>query len=229
MNNENNLSAKLQRVASEMAALRSKLKLENDTVIEEVVDTAALPVAPVKVSSAYEMFRDSTATSIDLSNVDTSASTDFSRMFYGCHNLTGSFDINQLNVSSAQKLSMMVYNMHNITELHAETLTFPNATHFDNFCFCPKATHIYFNSLLFSSKIKYISSMFTTCSAAQLINIQSADFSLLPSNVTGNSMFSGVPDDCLIIVKDDYAKQWIESKFSNLTNIKTLSEYEASL
>ena len=34
---------------------------------------------------------------------------------------------------------------------------------------------------------------------------------------------------CLIIVKDDTQRTWITSKFSKLTNIKTIAEYEASL
>jgi len=43
----------------------------------------------------------------------------------------------------------------------------------------------------------------------------------------GSSASNGVPDNCLIIVKDETAKQWITSKFSRLTNVKTIVEYEA--
>ena len=39
-----------------------------------------------------------------------------------------------------------------------------------------------------------------------------------------STMFYNVPTDCLIIVKDDTAKTWITSKFTTLTNVKTVAE-----
>lgn len=44
----------------------------------------------------------------------------------------------------------------------------------------------------------------------------------------GYDATSGPPDDCLIIVKDNTEKAWINTNFSRLTNVKTVAEYEAS-
>jgi hypothetical protein len=47
------------------------------------------------------------------------------------------------------------------------------------------------------------------------------------SIMSNASMFDGVPADCLIIVKDDTQKEWLTNAFSQLTNVKTVAEYEA--
>lgn len=43
----------------------------------------------------------------------------------------------------------------------------------------------------------------------------------------GSSSSNGVPDNCEIIVKDQASKTWVNNKFSRLTNVKTVEEYEA--
>ena len=65
--------------------------------------------------------------------------------------------------------------------------------------------------------------MFRACSSLTNLDIRNFDF----TNVTSYSnMFTGVPKDCLIIVKDDTAKTWLTSKFTTLTNVKTVAELE---
>ena len=57
------------------------------------------------------------------------------------------------------------------------------------------------------------------------VDLSGIDF----TNVTSYSfMFSNVPTDCEIIVKDDAARTWITEKFSTLTNIKTVAEITGS-
>ena len=43
-----------------------------------------------------------------------------------------------------------------------------------------------------------------------------------------NGMFTSIPDNCEIIVKDDSNRAWIKSKFAKLNNIKTVAEYEGA-
>lgn len=82
------------------------------------------------------------------------------------------------------------------------------------------------------SRVTDASYMFSGCSSLNLLDIRSFDFSkvststnMFGATTTGNA--SNVPDNCLIIVKDATAKSWITSKFSRLTNVKTVAEYEA--
>lgn len=72
-----------------------------------------------------------------------------------------------------------------------------------------------------TSKVTDMSSMFNNCNLLTTLDIRNFDF----TNVTTYSaMFHGVPDNCKIIVKDDTAKEWITSKFANLTNVVTVAE-----
>lgn len=72
-----------------------------------------------------------------------------------------------------------------------------------------------------TSKVTNMGSMFSN-SKATTLDIRNFDF----TNVTYyNDMFRNVSTNCLIIVKDDTAKEWITSKFTTLTNVKTVAEY----
>ncbi|MBP5408483.1 MAG: BspA family leucine-rich repeat surface protein [Bacilli bacterium] len=72
-----------------------------------------------------------------------------------------------------------------------------------------------------------ISNMFGGCTSLRKIDIRK--FPLINaregSSYSGN-VFTGVPNDCLIIVKDNDNKEWITSRYSNLTNVKTVAELE---
>lgn len=75
-----------------------------------------------------------------------------------------------------------------------------------------------------------LTSMFGGCTSLTHIDLRNADFSALTSgynSMFGSSASNGVPNDCEIIVKDDTQKTWITSKFSRLTNVKTLAEYQS--
>lgn len=67
---------------------------------------------------------------------------------------------------------------------------------------------------------------FSYCTALKKIDIRNIELTNCTSysNMFGTSSINGVPNNCLIIVKDDANKQWVTSKFSRLTNVKTPEE-----
>ena len=67
--------------------------------------------------------------------------------------------------------------------------------------------------------------MFSGCKVLNHLDIRNFDFTKVTSY---QNMFSQVPTDCEIIVKDDTAKTWITSKFTTLTNVKTVAELEGA-
>ena len=59
--------------------------------------------------------------------------------------------------------------------------------------------------------------LFCNCTSLQTLDISNFDF----TNVTSYSnMFTGVPADCLIYVKNQTAKDWITTKFPTMTNVQ---------
>ena len=66
-----------------------------------------------------------------------------------------------------------------------------------------------------------MSGMFNNCTQLTSLDIRNFVFTKVTSY---SNMFNGVPTDCLIIVKGDIEKEWITSKFTTLTNVKTVAE-----
>ena len=125
--------------------------------------------------------------------------TDMGNMF------NGSVSITQIDLSNA--------NMSNVA--NSMSGTFSN---------CSSLQTINFGSTHPITKVTNISYIFSNSSQLRKIDMRLFDF----SNVTNSTnAFAGVPNNCEIIVKDDTQKNWITSRFSNLTNVKTVAEYEA--
>lgn len=77
------------------------------------------------------------------------------------------------------------------------------------------------------SNVVNTSYMFNNCVSLQFIDLRTFDFSRITNytNMFGSSSYI-VPTNCLIIVADNTQKQWLRSKFSSYTNVKTVEEYE---
>lgn len=63
--------------------------------------------------------------------------------------------------------------------------------------------------------------MFNGCTSLQKLDISSLELTGLAST-TG--MFAGVPDNCLILVKDQTQKDWFTTNYLNLTNVQIKSQ-----
>ena len=121
-------------------------------------------------------------------NLDTSNVTNMNNMFSGCSKLT-SLDISGFDTSNVTNMTSMFNNCSKLTSLDVSNFNTSNVTHMDY--------------------------MFNNCSKLTSLDISSFDF----TNVTSyNNMFIGVRDNCEILVKDETAKEWITSKFTNLTS-----------
>lgn len=72
--------------------------------------------------------------------------------------------------------------------------------------------------------VQNITAMFRGCYSLEKLDIRTFIFSNF--SIYGN-LFTNVPTDCEIIVKDDEQKQWVNTNFSSYTNVKTVAEYEA--
>ena len=117
-----------------------------------------------------------------------------SSLFFGCKKLE---TINLENINTSEVLNMDSVFFNNTSLLTLDLSSFD------------------------TSKVTSMKSMFSNCASLRNLDIRNFDF----TNVTSyTSMFYNVPDNCKIIVKDDTAKEWITSKFTNLTNVVTVAE-----
>ena len=149
------------------------------------------------VTNMYQMFYNcSSLTSLDVSSFDTSKVKSMSNMFNGCSKLT-SLDLSNFNTSNVTNMQNMFGRCYLLTEL--------DLSNFD------------------TSSVTNMSAMFYTCINLNNLNISNFDFSKVTSY---SNMFQSVPANCYILVKDATAKEWITSKFTNLTNVHYVGEIE---
>ena len=149
-------------------------------------------------TSCEDMFYYFQGTEIDLSNFDTSNVTSMKEMFRGCVNLS-TLDFSGFDTRNVQTMEGMFRGCEQgLTELDLSTFETPNLTRtIDMFLYCWHLTKLDIRKMTFDNVTNY------------------------------TTMFNGIPNNCEIIVKDDTQKSWITSKWSNLTNVKTVAEYEA--
>ena len=171
-------------------------------------------------------YRCSNVTSLDVSNFDTSKVTDMSWMFRECSNLT-SLDLSSFDTTNVTDMSYMFYKDTSLTTLDLSNFnTELVTTTASMFYGCSALTSVDLSGFGNMRKTTTFGNMFDACTNLKFIDMRNITFR---SSATTSNMFRSVPTDCLIIVKDDTAKTWITSKFTTLTNVKTLAEYEASL
>ena len=152
----------------------------------------------------------------ELPQIDTSNVTDMSYMFYGSKATT--LDLSSFNTSKVTNMSSMFANSA-ATTLDLSNFDTSNVTNISSMFASSAATTIDLSNFDISKATSTIS-MFEN-SKVTTLDIRNFDF----TNVAYyNDMFRNVSTNCLIIVKDDTAKEWITSKFTTLTNVKTVAE-----
>ena len=152
-----------------------------------------------KVSTFYEAFCYCNGlTSIDLSDAGRdTVITNIDSMFRDCNYLT-SVNMDNFNASGVTQPTTLFYGCYTLTSLDLSTMKLGTITS--------------------------INTMFYNCRALKHLDIRNFDFTSVTNT---NNAFYNVPTDCEIIVADDTQKQWFATKFSTLTNVKTVAEYEA--
>lgn len=225
---------------------------EQETKMADVIELLQTKATPSveKYAPRYLRFSGYTGTELnyELANLDTSNITTFSNMFSNCANLT-SFILEDLNTSNVTNIDYLFQSCSLLTSVVLRNLDISNITSmvymfsgckvlnsvvFDNidtskitemrnmFSSCSTTTSLDL-STLDTSSVTDMYNMFNGCTSLQFLDIRKFDF----SNVTRNTgMFTGVPSNCVIIVKDDTSRRWIQKVTSNFT-IRTVAEWEA--
>ena len=184
---------------------------------ETVNDTYAPP---------YVSFRDCPLTDMTpcLESLDTSNIETMENMFYDCGKVV-ELNLQNFNTSKVTTMRYMFRECKKATKIDVSSFNTSNVTNM-NYMFgsCDIITSLDLSSFDMS-KVTNVGNMFYGCMYLKHIDLRNAVFKAS----TYSGMFTNVPTDCLVIVKDDTAKTWITSKFTTLKNVKTVAEYEAGL
>lgn len=76
-----------------------------------------------------------------------------------------------------------------------------------------------------TNSLRNISNLFNGCSSLKKCDVRSIEFT--KTTITDKTdIFTGVPNNCLVIVENNDQKTWVQTNYSSLTNVKTVAEYE---
>lgn len=178
----------------------------------------------------------------EIPKLDFSNATNISSMFSSCTSLK-SLDLSYLSKTRATNMTGFLFGCSNLIDVNLQGFDTSNTTSLESFfAYCTSLTSLDLSSFdtskvtdmvaMFNnctsltsldlsnfdtSKVTKIYTMFQNCSSLTYLDISGFTFG---EKLNYTDMFDGVPDNCEILVKSDVEKQWITSKFANLTNVK---------
>ena len=181
----------------------SKTQIADRIVISSKLDTFTLP------EDCRELFKRSDAADLDHINIqrlNTSNVTNMQYMFRDCSNLT-SLDLSNFDTSSVVQMYGMFMNCSSLTTLDISSLDTRNVTDMQYLFYgCSNLTSLDLSNFDFR-KVTTFQDTFSGCTSLTLLDLSSLDFNTLPkpdSTYAGyfSGMFSGVPTNCTIYVKN---------------------------
>lgn len=125
--------------------------------------------------------------------------------------------------TNAMQVNGMFYNCTNLIQI--PKLTISNAVTSLRYSFggCSKLVSLDLSEWNTDS-VSTFQGTFYQCISLEFLDIRTIDFSISRTYTS----FLGAPADCLIVVKDQTAKDWIATTYNNkYTNVKTVAEYES--
>lgn len=169
------------------------------------------------VTSMQRMFGHCYAlTSLDLSSFNTSKVTSMYHMFLGCNSLE-SIDLSNFDTSNVATMDAMFAQCYALKELDLSNFNTSKVTNMYNmFRYCTSLTNLNISSFD-TSNVTNMSGIFSYDSKLTLIDMRNVTFS---SKLTdANSMFYNASNNATIYVKSNTEKQWLNTNYSNLSNI----------
>lgn len=157
--------------------------------------------------------------------VDTSIATEVSQLFSNCSNLKC---VPNLTITQATDFGYMFSGCTSITDIgfsNFDTSSVTNFAYMFSNCYSLKELDL---STFKTSENAEAPNMFNGCTALTKIDMRQFEFTKLNSynRLFGYDDSSGPANNCLVIVKDQTQKEWVNQKIPRLTNVKTVAEYE---
>lgn len=248
---ENNLNTKLNKINENVNSMKSGLGLEETSSIETLTNKV-LEVRRIKpMSFSFEDCQDEVIENLDLLDIsgyanldhmfdgcskvknlnalrkwDVSQVRDMGYAFHGCDGITDFSFLNDWNASNVTDTAYLFARCDGVTEIDLNWTLNAASSIEGMFYLCKKLKKVRLRNATFASA-RYANALFRESDKLEEIDIRSAVFSTR-SSIACDRMFFYIPANCLIIVKDDAEKAWVLAQRNDLTNVKTVAEYEAA-
>ena len=172
------------------------------------------------VETMSSMFESCKSQSLNLSSFNTNKAKNFDAMFKNCSKIV-TLDLSHFDTTNATRMESTFYGCQLLSSLNVKNWNTQKITNMYA-CFrgCNKLTSLDLSDFS-TPNLTNVGNMFYDCKALTNLDIRNFDFTKVTSYT---NMFYNVPTNCEIIVKDETAKTWITSKFTTLTNVKTVAE-----
>lgn len=221
-----------------------------DTMFSTCKNIETLDVSSFDTQSGTSftfMFGDcSKLTQLDISHFNLENATDIKSMFNGCSGFTtigeNGLNLGKLNCPKVWSIAGLFKGCTGLTNIKlSDYFQFTDNVLFDlDFLFsgCSNLleadlSDIYPRRPVNDGNEFTSEEMFLNCTKMQKIDIRGFEFPTTQGSywnfhrfMFGSTASKGVPDNCLIIVKDENAKTWVKTSHPRLTNVKTVAEYE---
>lgn len=205
-----------------------------------------LPAYTFNGTTAQRLFVGYKGESIDLSNFDTSNTTNMSAMFSDCSSLIN-LDLSGFNTSKTTSVNGMFYGCSKLTSVNLGNSDFQKVTDANGmFRKCSSIVNLDLSNFVganvtnmflafgdcssletinlcnfANTKQVNANQAFYNCTKLNNLNMSSFDFTKT-TNYT--NMFQNVPKDCYILVKDEEQKNWFTTYQSRMTNVHYIGE-----
>lgn len=152
--------------------------------------------------------------------------TDISYLFRGCENLTEITAEETTDFDLATSLAYWCENCKNLVTMDLKGVSLPKVTNFTYmFQNCFNLEEVDLSGVTTSSNVQ-CQYMFQNCAKLKKIDIRNWQINKITTGSYYTEMFTNVPNDCQIIVKDANCRNWIKSRKSTFTNVVLPSEIE---
>lgn len=159
-------------------------------------------------------------TSLNVFSFNTSKVTNMTSMFSNCQSLEN-IDLSNFDTSNVTSMRTMFLKNYTLKELNLSTFNTSKVTSMNAmFQYCTSLTKLNISSFN-TSNVTNMSAIFSYDSKLTLIDMRNMTFT---SKLTdANSMFYGAPNNATIYVKSATEKAWLNTNYSSLTNVISVS------
>ena len=207
---------------------------ENTGSTRTLLNYGVLKLPPITITSKTRSLNYAFANMLNVqeinfsSEVDTSEVADMSFMFSSSKSLVN-LDLKKINTSKVTNMNSVFHGCTNLINLDISSFDTKLVTGMANmFRDCKKIVDLDISNF-YTDVLKNASQMFYGCTSLEKLDIRNFTFGSVAQStyMFGQTDSTYVPENCLIIVKSDTEKAWINTNFPRMTNVKTVAEYEA--